>query len=551
MLKAELSYNPYSKKTIVKFNGKDPRINSLIEKYSDERLQDWINEVPLLFKDEMNGYDFNLDFIGTELEYEEVKKVFENAVNNYNRQHSDMDDESVNVDHAVVLMDRPSKVAQIDEFLSWLSGIQSDIFQQSDFFDDNSEIVNYTIPLKVVNGTEEDVQELNNNRIIVEYIDELNQLREVENLQYNPIIICLDDDYLEAIHLIADLVRKDASVNDNQVFLYPRDKSYIDKIKKVVEDLGINNASIIESCSDKVLLDYIDEYPLSQGIYECIQFITQTKNELDEVIKEKGIEIEENNKEDYQKIRILDDSIARIEKSMDFFENYLFPRKKRDYDDIKIFEINKFKKWKEKNVVITGEEDARKEADSLAKHLSKISDKFQKAVKKDIEEIANEIIEYFAQQYDYSGLDASFIDKTAFTANVSNDYIEDIKDLYSYLLNSGETRLVEEKHMKFMAKAETTSVVRKQYDVALWRAKSSETLEKIMDKTVDIYHKAAVDFLETLDKYYYDELHKYQEIKHEKRNEIIAQLSDVVKDYEKEKAWVDEMSEKVQVLVRS
>ena len=35
MVKAELSYNPYLRETIVNFNGQAPRINSQIEKYQD------------------------------------------------------------------------------------------------------------------------------------------------------------------------------------------------------------------------------------------------------------------------------------------------------------------------------------------------------------------------------------------------------------------------------------------------------------------------------------------------------------------------------------
>lgn len=35
MVKTELEYNPYIQETKVRFNGKNPRINSLIEKYND------------------------------------------------------------------------------------------------------------------------------------------------------------------------------------------------------------------------------------------------------------------------------------------------------------------------------------------------------------------------------------------------------------------------------------------------------------------------------------------------------------------------------------
>ena len=77
MIKADLSYNPYLNETDIRFNGKKPRINSLVEKYQDEVLQKWISKIPNIFYDEMNGYDFELDFSGTKLDFDELKKAFQ------------------------------------------------------------------------------------------------------------------------------------------------------------------------------------------------------------------------------------------------------------------------------------------------------------------------------------------------------------------------------------------------------------------------------------------------------------------------------------------
>lgn len=74
MVKAELSYNPYLQETEIRFNGQSPRINSHVEKYLDKKLQTWIHKLPYIFRDEMNGYGFELEFSGTELDYEEDRK---------------------------------------------------------------------------------------------------------------------------------------------------------------------------------------------------------------------------------------------------------------------------------------------------------------------------------------------------------------------------------------------------------------------------------------------------------------------------------------------
>lgn len=79
MVTTELSYNPYLLETIVKFNGKSPQVNSLVEKYQNSMLQEWIKEIPNIFYDEMNGYDFEIEFSGTRLDYEELCRVFKDA----------------------------------------------------------------------------------------------------------------------------------------------------------------------------------------------------------------------------------------------------------------------------------------------------------------------------------------------------------------------------------------------------------------------------------------------------------------------------------------
>ena len=76
MIKTELDYNPYLLETKIKFNNNKPRINSLVEKHIGSSLQSWVKDVPTIFRDEMNGYDFEFYFSGTDLEFNELKTIF-------------------------------------------------------------------------------------------------------------------------------------------------------------------------------------------------------------------------------------------------------------------------------------------------------------------------------------------------------------------------------------------------------------------------------------------------------------------------------------------
>ena len=69
MVSAELSHNPYLLETKALFNGHGPQVNSAIHKYSHEPLVDWADEVPYIYHNEMNGFEFDLYFSGTDADF--------------------------------------------------------------------------------------------------------------------------------------------------------------------------------------------------------------------------------------------------------------------------------------------------------------------------------------------------------------------------------------------------------------------------------------------------------------------------------------------------
>ena len=79
MANVKLTHNPYLLETTVLFNGRPPRINSAIERYEKRPLVDWIGDIPGILYDEMNGYDFDLDFSGTEADFIRLQQAFSNA----------------------------------------------------------------------------------------------------------------------------------------------------------------------------------------------------------------------------------------------------------------------------------------------------------------------------------------------------------------------------------------------------------------------------------------------------------------------------------------
>lgn len=81
MKKVFVKYNPYKLETEITVEGKRLAQNSkLREKAADgSRLQDWVEELPRILKDECNDTYFEITFHGTLLDYEDLVDVFTGA----------------------------------------------------------------------------------------------------------------------------------------------------------------------------------------------------------------------------------------------------------------------------------------------------------------------------------------------------------------------------------------------------------------------------------------------------------------------------------------
>lgn len=144
MINAELNHNPYLLQTSVMFNGHPPRINSQVEKYDAITLKDWIEKVPQIFHDEMNGYDFDLNFTGTKSDFETLCDTFTRA---------GITNDMVRLFHKNELEDAETKSAAIDSLIQWLRDNPNRKFDFDAFYAANEELFEGSYPYIVINGT--------------------------------------------------------------------------------------------------------------------------------------------------------------------------------------------------------------------------------------------------------------------------------------------------------------------------------------------------------------------------------------------------------------
>ena len=88
MKKIEIKYNPYKVKTSILINGKNPKNDSALNTIINLRLQEWIEKLPQVLIKEENDSNFDVSFIGTQTDYDDVIAAFENSPTEVNANFS-------------------------------------------------------------------------------------------------------------------------------------------------------------------------------------------------------------------------------------------------------------------------------------------------------------------------------------------------------------------------------------------------------------------------------------------------------------------------------
>ena len=206
------------------------KINSLVEKYQGGMLQTWIGQIPSIFYNEMNGYDFELEFSGTEREYEELKKAFCKA---------GISEELVRIFHKNDMCGRDDKISKIRKLLAWMEEKPDRQFDKDGFLKENEDLFSGAYPLIVVNGSVGDESlYVCGADIELESVTAVSELDSTE-LTYIPIVFVVAADNAEAFQTDLKYMLKRKDVTNDQLFFLLNDKHEAFKEKRIIKDLGI------------------------------------------------------------------------------------------------------------------------------------------------------------------------------------------------------------------------------------------------------------------------------------------------------------------------
>ena len=535
MIKATLKYNPYILETSASFNEKEPRINSEIEKYKNSRLQDWVKDIPRVFYEELNGFDFELDFVGPELEFEELVNVFEECLSN-------LDNERLTISHIKGIKNRETKRKQIDDTFLWLRDSVCDYFNFDEFCTEINDLINVHYPIFVLNGNVEDSNKQIENCLSIEYIENIEMLEET-NLINVPFVIYIEDNFIVFQKQLL-FIKSLKNVKDNQLFFIPCNTNKKKNYERFLQDLGIEQPLFVEKIEDKQIMDYIDAYPITQNIYELIHVFDKKINSIQTLIEEEGRDVESVNTDRLEYIEELTGKIERINHALKTFSmipNFTVPNEWVQLKESTLFKLSKFK---ENHVTYYGQEMGEKEAKNYQMLIKNQMTLFVDAIGSDSSELKQLYEDKFYSIYISSGI----CDELEIRVVPLKEPSCKIPDLYYTLTNCFINRQIEEKGL-FIKKDHPPKIYyRKEYSVVEWRKIVLKSVETELDKTIKNHKKSFENYINSLKEGYIYYLNEQKKELNREKKEALNNLSEDERRREKNLNWIEEFKMRVDAI---
>lgn len=532
MISVELQNNPYLLETHVRFNGQRPKINCQIEKYENQLLSDWVSNVPQIFYDEMNGYDFDLIFSGTEYDFQKLKQAF--AAN-------DVTPEQVRLIMRNELEDAEVKSDEINKMLEWLRSERNRQFDFEVFYNANKELFEETFSCVLIRGIDELTEGLTFT------LENVNSIEEIAgtNLTYIPVVFVVENNMLKKFRreLTELLVRKD--VEQKQLFFYISPSMDQEYVIRFIQDLGVKNPHVISRLDDGNIATYIKNYPMIVYVREVIQTIEKEIKIMDAQLKEKNEQSAIENAEVHYQISALEeivDKIKEVDRNFVDLDNYSGGAK---FSNLKDELEGLIKKWKIRKTKVVGESDIDKNAAEYEQYLIKYMSEFYKnatayyqyergRIEKEFKDI------YLKQpldpEYEPEGVVLSMPSKTVIMGikevlvELKEERFEEKPDLFDFFKVSSETK-------------ELVLVVTSYYEK--WREKAVELIIPNVENYIEESQKNLQNYYNELAKKYHEKLSNLHDCKVKEKNNIASKLSEDERLLQTDNEWLTKFKDQL------
>lgn len=539
MIKAELIHNPYLLSTEVRFNEQEPKINCQIEKYENMPLKDWVDKVPGIFYDEMNGYDFDFYFTGTVSDFNEVKAAFKAA---------GVNEKQVRLFHKNEIEDSETKSAEIDALLEWLKQHPNRKFNYDEFLERNKELFEGSYPYIIIGR---DAPEIMPMSISPESIDSAMELINT-NLSGTPILFYIDEAKRKKIRadLTTLMVRKD--VQQEQLFFMIDPSMNKDQVTRVISDLGVANPQIVNRYDAEDILSYFRNYPVTEYIRNAIEVFSEMVERIQNTLFIENKESVLTNVGVHTEIDGLENEIGRLKEADDFFtqrDNYAMPSQ---------FEQNRqqletqLSRWKNRKTKIVGDYEVETAAKDYSDYINKAITSFLHSVKSSYILSGQAIDRVFSGAYGNAGIDRVY---SPAGIQLYSDISIQFPELTAEFLEMKEVSFQEAKNDFFglfkipsEENGEPTRVVTSYLDQ--WRSKAAERILPVANMLIEDCYSNLLAYYNAMAEAYHEHFQKLIEERNDKKNLASAQLSDDEKRLQEDNDWLAAVQDQLQNIER-
>ena len=542
MVKSELIYNPYLMEISVKFNGQSPHINSLIEKYQGQTLEDWISVIPQIFYDEMNGYFFELDFSGTELDCEEIKSAFRKAK---------VSEDEVTIFLKNELEPREIKADNINSLLLWLDSNPNRKFDYTAFRQKYHELFdeNYTY-ITIHNSSE--YTEIDG--ISIENVDSVNEL-ECTDLTHTPIMFYISKDTLP---LLASDVKYIVARNDviqKQIFFLIANDLKRGKVRRTIVDLGIREPNIVTDMFDEPVKKYLMVYPISDYIYDAIKAFRAETEQLSEILAKEIAQSELDGKEIHLQLDTIEDSLIKLKNAAETIsqhDNLAFPS---EFANIKNIFIKAILEWRNKKTKMTKAEEAFSVAVDFNADIHRFYGEFCSRIDAAAIECANKIRNTYLECYESAETNDKFTDSISYITE--NEYPIIGEQTYELLKLKEEKFVVQRSNFigqLFKSSENNISkepVLETTFYYQVWREHMNTVAAPAIETVINNRFESLKKYSEELADIYHSHLTELINKKTDEKNSVASQLSEEEKLLQKDNDWLSAFVDQIKVIERS
>lgn len=543
MLKAELAYNPYISQLNVRFNGKTPRINSQVEKYKDMPLKNWIDKIPDIFHDEMNGYDFELEFSGTKLDFEELKQSFHRA---------GIYEDQVALFHKNELDDRACKFEQILKLFEWAKQNPCQLVALNAFEEQQKELADTVYSCLIIQGESTDLQIIHQIAVHAEQINHMEEL-EYTDLTHVPLLFNLNSSTFPGLQRNLRYLQNRKDVRQDQLFFHIDKDLELNKAERVIRDLGIKQPQIITGINDGNIRRYLELNPVTDTISRVVKQLGERRDEMAALLNEQSQYKEISNQKIYSEIQSLENKIERLKHAHDLFVNRDNLDLPSSWQEILEKMIGKVYAWRKRKTKITNTEEAVRVALEFKQDLSMYFNEFIQDLIRAVDQSRKEMEQAYWEWYQESEEDTDF----SFTLpELSMQEIPPLPAITEALLDLKEEKYIMPKDdffgmlFKSDSKENKKPVLEVTYLYQDWREYAVSIAEPLSKHVLNLYFDLLQQEEQTLADTYISRLNKRIEQKNAELDQVTDHLSMEEKMFQEEKEWLQQFSDMLGMIER-